>query len=57
MGSLVERTHGKAADHTGKAELTDRETKDSKSLIVKYCGGCNGRRNSQSHRVVIGKWG
>ena len=29
-----------------------RETKDSKPLAVKICGGCGGERNSQPHRRV-----
>ena len=40
MRSRAERTCGKAVDCAGKLGLANRETKDSKSLAVKYCGGC-----------------
>ena len=56
MGSQVEWTHGKAVDHMGKAGLAEQETKDSK-VVVKYYGGCNGGRNSQSHGRVHWKVG
>ena len=39
-------------DCVGEEGLADWETKDSKPLAVKYCEGCDGRRNSQSHRRV-----
>ena len=46
----------KATDCRDEAGLAKQETEDSK-LAVKYCGSCNGRRNSQSHRRVYGKVG
>ena len=52
MRSRAERTCGKAVDCAGEVGLADRETKDSKSLAVKYCRGCDSRGNSQSHRRV-----
>ena len=57
MGSQAEKTCGKAADHMSEAGLAEWETKDSKPLAVKYCGGCDGGRNSQSHRRVHWKVG
>ena len=39
-------------DCVGEEGLADWETKDSKPLAVKYCGGCEGERNSLSHRRV-----
>ena len=53
----AERTHHKAVDHVGWERLAHWETNDSKPLLVKYCGCCEGRRNSQSHRRVIWKVG
>ena len=35
-----------------EAGLADKETKDSKSMAIKYCGGHESRINSQSHRRV-----
>ena len=52
MGIRAERMRGNVADHVGEAGMADWEAKDSKPLAVKYCGGCNYRRNSQSHRRV-----
>ena len=45
-GSQEERSHGTVVDLEGKAGLADGETKDSKSLAVKYCGNSEGERNS-----------
>ena len=45
----MERTRGKAVDHQSKAGLAEQETENSK-LVAKYCRGCDGRKNSQSHR-------
>ena len=53
MGSWAERTCGKVADLSRKVALAKQETKDSKPLAVKYCGGCKGGRNSQSHRSCL----
>ena len=52
----MERTLGKAVDHAEEAGLAEWETKDSK-VAVKYCRGCHGRRNSQSHMRVHWKVG
>ena len=57
MGSWAERTCGKVADLSRKVALAKQETKDSKPLAVKHCGGCKGGRNSQSHRRVCWKGG
>ena len=57
IGSWADRTDGKIADPTGKVGLAVWETEDSKPLAVKYCGGCEGRRNSQSRRRVCWKVG
>ena len=57
MCSQGERTHSKAAECMGKAELAEQETKDSKPVAVKYCGGGKGRRNFQAHRRVRSKVG
>ena len=57
MGSWAERTRCKVAGHAGQVGLADQETKDSKVLAVKSCGGCKGRRNSQSHRRIAWKVG
>ena len=57
MGSHVERTPSKVADPMGEAGLTDRDTKNSKLLALKYCGGCESGRNSQSHKRVCWKVG
>ena len=51
MGSQEERTH------VGKVGLAEWEPKDSKPLAVKYCGGCDGGRNCQSHKRVHKKVG
>ena len=40
-----------------EAGLAEWKTKDSKPLAIKYCRGCNSRRNSQSHRRVHWKVG
>ena len=37
--------------------LAHQEIKDSKPLAVKSCGGCEGSRNSHSHRRVRWKVG
>ena len=55
-GSQGERTCGKAVDSVGEAGLAEWETNGSK-LAVKYCGGCDGGRNSQSQRRVGWKVG
>ena len=57
MGSWAERTCGKVADLSRKVALAKQETKDSKPLAVKHCGGCKGRRNSQYYRRVRWKVG
>ena len=57
MGNQSERTRDKAVDCAGEVALADRESKDSKPLAVKYCGGCDGGRESQSHRRVHWKVG
>ena len=43
-------------DCRGEAGLAEWESKESK-LAVKYCGGCNGGRNSQFRRRVRWKVG
>ena len=57
MDIQVERTCIKEADCTGKVGLVDHETKDSKLLSIKYCGGFEGGINTQSHRRVHWKVG
>ena len=51
MGSRV-GTEDPQRNLAGEQGLADRETKDSKPLAVKYCGGCEGERNSKSHGRV-----
>ena len=57
MGSWVERTLSKVSEYVGEVGLSDQETKDSKPLAIKFYGGCEGWRNSQSHRRVHWKMG
>ena len=53
----MEKTPGKAADHMGEAGLAHQGTKDSKLVLVKYCEGCEGGRNSQSPSRICWKVG
>ena len=41
---------GKAVDCTDKVELTDQETKDSKPLAIKHCGGC--KKAGETHSLT-----
>ena len=53
----AEQRGHKVVDGEGEAGLAERETKDSKPLGIKFCGGCQGRGNTQSHRRVCWKVG
>ena len=45
---------GKVTDHMGKVGLAEGETENS-NLAIKYYRGCDGGRNSQSHKRVCWK--